>query len=80
MLLAYNVAQESQNNVWFLDSGCNNHMTGNLEMFFSLGEIVKSNVTLGNDNKVEVKSKGNINILTKMHSRNIYMISTLFAV
>jgi len=40
-------------------------MTVNLEMFSSLDENVKSNVTLGNDKKVLVMGKGNIIILTK---------------
>lgn len=57
MFLACNVAQANEKDVWFLDSGCSNHMTGNLEMFSSLDENVKSDVTLGNDNKVLVKGK-----------------------
>ena len=81
MFLACNVTQEGQANVWFLDSGCNNHMTGNLEIFSSLDEIVKSDVTLGNDNKVEVKGKENINILTKKagkkHISNVYFVPSL---
>ena len=56
-------------------------MIGNLEMLSSLDEIVKSDVTLGNDNKVEVKRKGNINILTKKvrkkHISNVYFVPSL---
>jgi hypothetical protein len=41
MLIACNVAQENEKDIWFLDSGCHNHMTGNLKMFYSLDESVK---------------------------------------
>jgi hypothetical protein len=72
MFLAYNVAQANEKDIWFLDSGCSNHMIGNLEMFSSLDENIKSDVTLGNDNKVSVKGKGDVNILTKQGGEKIY--------
>lgn len=78
MFIACNVAQESEKDIWFLDSGCSNHMTGNLEMFSSLDESVKSDVTLGNDNKVSVMGKGSVNILTKMGEKK-YISDVYFA-
>ncbi|XP_059075013.1 uncharacterized protein LOC131875027 [Cryptomeria japonica] len=66
MFIACNVARESEKVIWFLDSSCSNHMTGNLEMFSSLDESVKSDATLGNDNKDSVMGKSSVNILTKM--------------
>ncbi|XP_057857947.2 uncharacterized protein LOC131067029 [Cryptomeria japonica] len=77
MFIACNVAQESEKDIWFLDSGCSNHMTGNLEMFSSLDESVKSDVTLGNDNKVSVMVKGSVNILTKMGVKK-YILDVYF--
>ena len=65
MFIACNVAQESEKDIWFLDSGCSNHMTGNEELFSSLDKNVKLDLTLGNDNKVLVMGKGKIGILTK---------------
>jgi hypothetical protein len=32
VLLTCNVTQESANDIWFLDSGCSNHMTGNKDL------------------------------------------------
>jgi hypothetical protein len=60
-----NVAKESPCDIWYLDSGCSNHMTGNLELFSSLDNLVQTKVTLGIDIHVTVLGKGNINILTK---------------
>ena len=60
-----NTIQESPCDIWYLDSGCNNHMTGNLNLFFSLDNSVQTHVTLGNNVQVTVLGKGTISILTK---------------
>ena len=65
VLLTCNVAQEKQEYVWFLDSGCSNHMTRNIAMFANLDDSVKYEVTLGTDSKVSVMGKGRFTILTK---------------
>ena len=53
-------------------------MSGNIEMFSNLDESVKSEVTLGTDNKVFVMGKGRVNILTKKWEKkyisNVYFI------
>eukprot|EP00253_Pinus_taeda_P019270 PITA_19270 len=55
VLLTCNMAQDKQEEFWFLDSGCSNHMTGNIEMFANLDEDVKSKVTTGTNSKISVK-------------------------
>eukprot|EP00253_Pinus_taeda_P014808 PITA_14808 len=62
VLLTCNIAQDKQQDVWFLDSGCSNHMTGNIAMFANLDEDVKSEVTTGTDSKIAVKGKGRVSI------------------
>jgi len=57
LFLACNMAEEKSEDLWFLDSGCSNHMTGNLAMFSMLDESVQSQVTLGTDSKVSVMRK-----------------------
>ena len=64
MFLACNVAQEKQSDIWYLDSGSSNHMSGNIEMFSNLDESVKYEVMLENDSIVSVMGKGRVNILT----------------
>ena len=57
--LECNVVQESPHDIWYLDSRCSNHMTGNLDLFSNLDTSVKTDVTLGNNVQVTV------DILTK---------------
>jgi len=40
-------------------------MIGNIELFASLDENVKTDIILGNGNKVSIEGKGRINIVTK---------------
>ena len=44
--------------VWFLDSGCSNHMTGNKEWFSELDESFSQTVKLGNNTRMAVVGKG----------------------
>ena len=69
LFLACNMAEERSEDLWFLDSGCSNHMTGNLAMFSMLDESVQSQVTLGTDSKVSVMGKGDVNVLTRLGAR-----------
>ncbi|KAK9734966.1 hypothetical protein RND81_04G174500 [Saponaria officinalis] len=52
-------------NIWYLDTGCSNHMTGNKELFSCLDDSYQGEVSFGNKSKVLVKGKGNINIQSK---------------
>ena len=51
------MVEEINEDIWFLDSGCSNHMSENISMFSMLDENVKSQVTLGIDSKVSVTGK-----------------------
>ena len=62
VLLTCNIAHDKQEDFWFLDSGCSNHMTGNIAMFANLDENVKSKVTTTTDSKISVKGKGRVSI------------------
>ena len=44
-----NVIQESPCDIWYLDSGYNNHMTSKLNLFSILDNLVQIDVTLGNN-------------------------------
>ena len=64
-LIKCNVVQEIPHDIWYLESGCSNHMTGNLDLFSSLDASVKTDVTLGNNVQVTILGKGTVDILTK---------------
>jgi len=76
-----NVVQESPYDIWYLASGCSNHMIGNPELFSSLDKSSKTKVTLGGNIQVIVLGKGNNNILTKQGEKkfmpNVYYVSIL---
>jgi hypothetical protein len=69
MFLTCNVTQESENDIWFLDSGCSNHMTGNKDLFSSIDTSIQSKVKLGNDCKVTINGKGVVPVCTKNNQR-----------
>ena len=69
VLLACNMAETNSEDIWFLDSGCSNHMTGNIALFFALDQNVKSQVTLGTDSKIYVMGKGEVKIFTKKREK-----------
>ena len=59
------MVEEKIEDIWFLDSGCRNHMTGKISMFSMLDENVKSQVKLGRDSKVSSMGKWRVSVLTK---------------
>lgn len=69
VLLACNMAETNSEDIWFLDSGCSNHMTGNKALFSALDKNMKSEVTLGTDSKVSIMGKGEVKIYTKQGER-----------
>jgi hypothetical protein len=80
-LVECNVSQVSPCDIWYLDSSCSNHMTGNIELFSSLDDSSQTKVTLGIDIQVTVLGKGNINILTRQGDErvmsDVYYVSGL---
>jgi hypothetical protein len=78
LLMAYmKINQLKRENVWFLDSGCNNHMYGNKEWFFDLDEKFRQSVKLEDNLRMMVIGKGNgkhyINGLTQVITK-VYFI------
>ncbi|KAA8523955.1 hypothetical protein F0562_010614 [Nyssa sinensis] len=50
--------------VWFVDSGCSNHMTGMKSLFKELDETQKLKVQLGNAKEMQVEGKSTVGIET----------------
>ena len=80
MFITCHVAQESSSDIWFLDSGCSNHMIRNRDIFESLDTSIKSKLKLGNDNIMEVSGKGTIVVMTNLGKKsipNVYFLHSL---
>jgi len=61
------MAQEKTNTaakeeVWFFDSGCNNHMIGTKDWLFDYDDTFIESVKLGDDSKMPVMGKGNLKL------------------
>ncbi|XP_074378708.1 uncharacterized protein LOC141720258 [Apium graveolens] len=52
MFLTYKGDQESKKNVWYLDSGASNHMTGHKELFTKIDDTISGEVTFGDSSKI----------------------------
>ena len=52
-------------NLWYLDSGCSNHMTGEPDIFINFDQSFNSQVKLGDGNMQKVVGKGTIVVHTK---------------
>ena len=70
MFLSYQTTEENYSSyLWLLDSGCNNHMTGNKSLFSSLDSPVITNIKLGDDSLVPAKGKGIVPILSNQNEK-----------
>lgn len=50
--------------LWFVDSGCSNHMTGTKSLFQELDETQRIKVQLGNKKEMQVAGKGTVGVDT----------------
>jgi transposase InsO family protein len=61
LLMAYvDAAEVDGKELWFLDSGCSNHMCGKREMFTDLDDTFRKYVKLGNNSSLAVLGKGDV--------------------
>ncbi|KAJ4789254.1 polyprotein [Rhynchospora pubera] len=76
------IDEESEvSHIWFLDSGCSNHMTGFKHLFEELDETYKKTVKLGDNKDIHVEGKGIVVVQTNNHNtrmlHNVYYIPQL---
>ncbi|KAI5426259.1 hypothetical protein KIW84_031895 [Lathyrus oleraceus] len=64
LLMAQNEIN-TNDNVWYLDSGASNHMCGHKHLFKEMRKIEDGNVSFGDASKVKVEGKGTIRYLQK---------------
>ncbi|KAI3675541.1 hypothetical protein L1987_85131 [Smallanthus sonchifolius] len=49
-------------NIWFLDSGCSNHMTGQQSLFKNIDRTDTVAVRMGNGKRINVEGKGSVSL------------------
>ncbi|GKV28920.1 hypothetical protein SLEP1_g37906 [Rubroshorea leprosula] len=62
LLMVCHDGERSNKNLWYLDTGCSNHMCGDKAAFSTLDESFKDNVKFGDNSKVSVRGKGQVTI------------------
>lgn len=78
LLMAYTELNKAEDeHVWFLDSGCSNHMCGHKAWFTEFDHRFRQNVKLGDNRRMVVEGKGNL--LLKINGL-IQVISSVYYV
>ena len=78
LLMAYVEQNKAEDeHVWFLDSGCSNHMCGTKAWFNEFDNTFRQNVKLGDNRRMVVEGKGNL--LLKINGL-IQVISSVYYV
>ncbi|KAJ9560092.1 hypothetical protein OSB04_005252 [Centaurea solstitialis] len=65
LLMVCHVTEETRQNMWYLDTGCSNHMSGEKDAFSELDESFRSTVKFGDHSKIPVMGKGKVLIQSK---------------
>ncbi|XP_024964069.1 uncharacterized protein LOC112504361 [Cynara cardunculus var. scolymus] len=71
MFMMLSIQEKSMSDLWYLDNGCSNHMTGNKDLFLNLEESKKKDVRTGDDKKLIVYGNGDISIKIRNKDKRI---------
>ena len=52
-------------NIWYLDNGASNHMTGNRWYFKAIDETITGKVRFGDNSRIDIKGKGSIMFISQ---------------
>ncbi|KAJ9559214.1 hypothetical protein OSB04_013828 [Centaurea solstitialis] len=77
MMLMAKIGEAEKDNVWFLDSGCSNHMCGDKGKFTSLDLGFSHSVKLGNNTRMDVGGKGQVKLIL---NGDVYVINEVYYV
>ena len=73
--------EQGMENLWYLDNGASNHMSGNRRFFYKLDEDITGKVRFGDDSRIDIKGKGSIKFILsggeKKVLSNVYYIPGL---
>ncbi|XP_077252010.1 uncharacterized protein LOC143891278 [Tasmannia lanceolata] len=77
---ACNVQEVALDEMWYLDSGCSNHMSGNKGVFVKLDESLQSEVRTGDYKRLSVRESCDILVQIKKgvkHISNVFYVPGL---
>lgn len=77
LCLDYSGLESTHNDMWFIDSGCSNHMCDIKSLF---KELDHSQVRLGNDESIKVEGRGTISSNTSSSKQNYLEVFNIFLV
>ncbi|GKV38835.1 hypothetical protein SLEP1_g46700 [Rubroshorea leprosula] len=66
--MVYHPKEVSKKIVWYLDTGCSNHMCGDKSTFLDLDESCQDKVKFGDNSTIAVKGKEKVTIRAKDNS------------
>ncbi|KAL4377627.1 hypothetical protein GQ457_02G041370 [Hibiscus cannabinus] len=75
--MAWVDSKANNQQVWFLDSGCSHHMTGNISLLSELDESYKKTVRLGDSKQLQVEGKG-IVAMQNNHGKINHLYNVLY--
>lgn len=78
LLMACHIKEEADQNLWYLDTGCSNHMCGNKDIFSVLDESFRTIIRFGDNSIISVIGKGDVQIRSK--DNTLQTISNVFYV
>lgn len=78
LCMVYQEDTKSTNDIWFLDSGCSNHMTLSKTLFKELDESYKIKVRLGDDKQMQVEGKGKGTVAVKDVHGNVKLLCNVY--
>ena len=74
-------SDQDNQDLWYLDNGASNHMSGNRSFFVSIDEKVTGKVRFGDDSRVDIEGKGSIRFVfaggAKKILNDVYYIPAL---
>nr|GEV66681.1 retrovirus-related Pol polyprotein from transposon TNT 1-94 [Tanacetum cinerariifolium] len=63
--------KECVKDIWYIDSGCSNHITGNRSKFERLDESEKSQIRLGDDKQIKIEGRGTAMVMLNSEKKLI---------
>ncbi|GAU50842.1 hypothetical protein TSUD_232190 [Trifolium subterraneum] len=77
LLMVTTNTSEDQSTLWYLDTGCTNHMTGHIDWLLELDENFKSTVKFAYNRTISVEGKGKV-MVTRKNGNHTFVTDVLY--